>query len=1035
VRANRVCFAHGCGWLGTILGPVFHRYREGYRFAKLACDLVEKHGFIAYQAKAYLLMRMVALWTQPIATAIDFNRATFRTATETGDLSVACYSAEHFIAMLLLRNDPLDAAWRESERSLDFVRKTKFRDVADIIVSQQRFIATMQGRTATFSTFSDAQFDEAAFEAQLTENRMPMMICWYWILKLKARFLSGNYPEALVAADKAKALLWASTGHIRLLDYFYYTALTVAALYENASADEQTGWRELLTAHRKQLREWDDNYPPTFGDKHALMLAEIARIEGRDLDAMRLYEEAIRAVRENGFVQNQGLANELAAQFYLKRGIEKVAHSYLRDARYCYLRWGALGKVKQLDERYPAIEEQTALRPTTTIGTSVEQLDLATVMKASQAVAGEIVLERLIKTLMVIAVEHAGAERGLLILPHGEELRIAAEARTAGDGVEVQPQQVSVTHSALPDALLHYVIRTQESVILDEASTQNQFSQDEYVRQQHPRSVLCLPLVKQAKLMGVLYLENNLAPRVFTPKRLAMLELLASQAAISLENTRLYRDLEEREAKIRRLVDANIMGIFIWNLQGEIIEANDAFLRMLEYSREDVVSGRRGWRDLTPAEWRDRDERAVADLKAAGTAQPYEKEFLRKDSSRVPVMIGAAIFEGSRNEGVAFVLDLSERKRAEQALRRSEAYLSQAQRLSQTGSFWWKASSGELIWSEELFRVMGYDRTINPSIDVFFRRVHPEDLLTVQQLVNQALRDATNLGFEHRLLMADGSVKHVHIVMEAVGLDPENRECVGTVMDVTERKLAEEAVRRAQAELAHVSRVATMGELTASIAHEINQPLSAAVNNASACLRWLAANDLEEARQSTSLVIANVHRAGEVIAGIRALAKKAPSRKEPLDVNETIREAIVMVRSELRPNNVSPQTQLANDLPLIIGDRVQLQQVIINLLINAVEAMAEIEEGPRVLRVSSERTIELSGKSEHVLVAVRDSGPGLDMEVLDRLFDTFYTTKPQGLGMGLAISRSIIEAHGGRLWAENAVRGAVFQFALPIQNE
>ena len=210
-------------------------------------------------------------------------RATFRTAIETGDLTFACYSMYQSVTGLLLRNDPLDAVWRESEMALDFVRKAKFHDVADVIVSQQRFIATMQGRTATFSTFSDAQFDEAAFEAQLTGDRMTTMICCYWILKLKARFLSGDYAEALAAADKAKPLLWAAAGQIQLLDYFYYTALTVAALYENASADEQNGWRELLTAHREQLREWAETYPPTFADKHALVSAEIARLEGRDL--------------------------------------------------------------------------------------------------------------------------------------------------------------------------------------------------------------------------------------------------------------------------------------------------------------------------------------------------------------------------------------------------------------------------------------------------------------------------------------------------------------------------------------------------------------------------------------------------------------------------------------------------------------------------------------------------------------------------------------------------------------------------------
>ncbi len=269
--------AHGCGWLGMILGWVFHRYSESYRFAKLACRLVDKHGFIASQAKVHFAMGIVALWTQPIATAIDFMRACFRTAIETGDLTYACYSIDHTVANLLARNDPLDAVWRESEKGLDFVRKARFQDVAAVIVSQQRFIATMQGRTATFSIFSDEQFDEAAFEAELTADRTATMVCFYWILKLKARFLSGDYVEALAAADKAKPLLVAISAQIQLLDYFYYVALTVAALHENASAEEQAGWGALLTAHREQLREWADNCPPTFADKHALVSAEIAR--------------------------------------------------------------------------------------------------------------------------------------------------------------------------------------------------------------------------------------------------------------------------------------------------------------------------------------------------------------------------------------------------------------------------------------------------------------------------------------------------------------------------------------------------------------------------------------------------------------------------------------------------------------------------------------------------------------------------------------------------------------------------------------
>ena len=273
-------YAYAC--LGSILGVNFHRYREGYRLARLACDLVEKHGFTAYDTKVSHAMGLAAFWTQPLTSVIELRRATTRTATERGDLTFACYGMHQSITYLLTRNDPLDAVWRESAMALDFARTAKFRDVVDLIVSQQRFIASMQGRDATFSTFSDERFDEAAFEAQLTAARMPTVICLHWIRKLKARYLSGDYAEALAAADKAKALLWISSVQLQMLDYFYYTALTVAALYEEASADEQAGWRELLTAHREQLREWAENYPPTFADKHALVSAEIARIEGRD---------------------------------------------------------------------------------------------------------------------------------------------------------------------------------------------------------------------------------------------------------------------------------------------------------------------------------------------------------------------------------------------------------------------------------------------------------------------------------------------------------------------------------------------------------------------------------------------------------------------------------------------------------------------------------------------------------------------------------------------------------------------------------
>ena len=448
-------------------------------------------------------MGLAAFWTQPITSVIELRRATTRTATETGDLTFACYGMHQTITGLLLRNDPLDAVWRESETALDFARTAKFRDVVDLIVSQQRFIASMQGRDAAFSTSSDEQFDEAAFEAQLTVERTPTVICLHWIRKLKARYLTGDYADALRASDKAKSLIWISAVQLQMLDYFYYTALTVAAAFEAAAADQQSQWRELLTLHCEQLREWAENNPPTFSDKHALVSAEVARIEGRDADAMRLYEQAIQSAREHGFVQNEGTAQEVAARFYAARGVELIAHSCLHNARYCYLRWGADGKVRQLDRLYPHLSAADGSCPTAITGSTIQQLDVASIVKASQALSTEIELPRLIERLMTIALENAGADRGLLVLPAGEDYLIQAQGQTSGDQVEVVLRQTPITRLTCPDSLLRYVIRTRESVIIGDASRPNPFSEDDYLRSRQPKSILCLPLIKQGRLTGL----------------------------------------------------------------------------------------------------------------------------------------------------------------------------------------------------------------------------------------------------------------------------------------------------------------------------------------------------------------------------------------------------------------------------------------------------------------------------------------------------------------------------------------------------
>src|SRR6266481_10192367 len=556
------CFAYVR--LGMVAGSRFGDYQAGYLFGRLGHDLVERHGLKRFQARTDMCFGGFVLpWTRHVRVGRDLLHRGLQAAYKTGDLVYAA-CGHHLTTNLLATGEPLVDVQRDAENGLAVAQKAQFRFLIDIAATQLELIRTLRGLTPTFGSFDDGQLEELRIERRFPRSPDLQAECTYLILKLQARFFSGEYRTAVEVSSRAQSLLWTLNSHFETAEYQFYSALSQAAFCDSAPAAERQQHMEALAAHHKQLQVWAANCPDNFENRASLVGAEIARIEGRELDAERLYEQAIRSARANGFIHNEALAYELAARFYAARGFEEIACVYLQDARYGYLRWGADGKVRQLERLHPHLRDAPVpASPTTTIGAPVERLDVGTVLKAAQAVSGEIVLSDLIKALLRIAIEHAGAERGLLILFPGDEPRITAEAKTGRGQVEVTLRQTAASPAELPESVLNTVIRTRKSVILDDALAQNPFSADEYLCQKHARSVLCLPLANQARLIGVLYLENNLASHVFTPARISVLELLASQAAISLENASLYNDLQEREARIRRLVDANIIGIMI----------------------------------------------------------------------------------------------------------------------------------------------------------------------------------------------------------------------------------------------------------------------------------------------------------------------------------------------------------------------------------------------------------------------------------------------------------------------------------------
>jgi PAS domain S-box-containing protein len=491
--------------------------------------------------------------------------------------------------------------------------------------------------------------------------------------------------------------------------------------------------------------------------------------------------------------------------------------------------------------------------------------------------------------------------------------------------------------------------------------------------------------------------------------------------------------LRHSEAQWKEVFEHNPVMYFMVDAAGTVLSVNTFGAAQLGYSVSELLG--QSVLKVFPAEEQHAAQSNVAIcLENIGQTHSWEICKVRKDGSSLWVRENAKAVRRLDNQLIVLIAceDVTERKEAENALRQSEMYLAEAQRLSRTGSFGWRVASGEIVWSEETFRMFGYDKVPSIKHATVFQRVHPEDRARVEQTIDRASSDGKDFEHGYRLLMPDGSVKHVHATAHAVTDASGGIEFVGAVTDVTSRKRAEAELHEAQANLAHVTRVTALGELAASIAHEVNQPLAAVVTNAAACLRWLDRDpaNLNEARATLRSIINDGNRAGEVIQRVRALVNKTTDRKA-LHINEVVNEVMSLVQHELFSHRVALRLELAPALPPVLADRIQLQQVILNLVINGIEAMQPVTDRPRELVIRTRQD-----ETDQVLVTVSDCGVGVAAEDVDRLFDAFFTTKSDGMGMGLSICRSIVDAHGGRLSASgNTGPGATFQFTLPLHQE
>jgi predicted ATPase/signal transduction histidine kinase/tRNA A-37 threonylcarbamoyl transferase component Bud32 len=532
----------GYCWLGVLSGAFFGRYREGLALSQLAREFVERHELSTYRAPVLFASQFITFWTQPLPITQELARASLHHASQQGNLSVASFATYAIIQNRLAMGHGLEDVHKEALSYADLIRGNNTPAPGALLMLRLRLIQQLRGLSHSFDTLSGEDFDEARFEASMEQQPTHLLRCHYWLVKMRARFMSGAWPEALEAADKVAEQLMTINTTVEHLNFHLYRALSLVGCLDPASPRQQA--LEELARHQQQLATWAEYCPETFRAPERMVAAELARVTNRPQEAIRAYEEAIHAAREGHFIQYEGMTQELAANFWRAAGTPAIALALAKEARAAYVRWGAQGKVRHLDARWPGLSPERSEADTLTYTTNSTRVDALSVVKAQQAISGEIVLERLVTTLLRVAIENAGAQRGALLLPDGDTLTVAAAS---------EPSSEAPPH-LLPWSVIAYVRRTHEPVLLDDAARPHPFSADAYLAGSQVRSVLCLPLMRQERFSGVLYLENNLVTNAFNPERLSLLSHLASQAAISIENARLYADVQRAQAALR---DAN----------------------------------------------------------------------------------------------------------------------------------------------------------------------------------------------------------------------------------------------------------------------------------------------------------------------------------------------------------------------------------------------------------------------------------------------------------------------------------------------
>lgn len=1007
-------------------------YIRAYEYGQLALSV--NHALDDRTARAkvnHMFSCYIGPWREHINECFKYSRAGYAAGIESGDFTYGGYSGFHESWHALFGGMELERYIEEYSAKLQFLSGNQYQSIADAHQLMLQWGRCLQGQTDTPLSLNGDEFTEQGYLDAYQE--VPFFIAFYYVAKLNISYLMQDYQAAMHFAEQAEKVIFGVRGMIWDAWLCFYHALALAAVSDTLNPDQKIAALEKIESLKNRMRLWADNAPQNFAQQYNLIQAEVARLSGNPDAAANHYEHAIELARDNEFINIEALACQLAGKFWMQRGRQSIAVAYLRDSAGRYRQWGAHGITAQLNDTYPDLIVPHESQISSVSESSPDSLDIEAILKASQAISGEMIMDQLFERLMQIVLEDAGAERGLLLCPDGDGWRVDATGAVEDGDVSLNISLADSSSQIWSSGVINYVNHTREYLLSGDAQKDNRLTGDRYIRDQSIRSVLCVPILQQQELTAMLYLENNLMTDAFTRERVLVVQALAAQAAIALKNAQLYSDVtkeisERRQAESALRVIAtgtaavtgedffhSLVQSLAVSLQVKCIlvsECTDSDYRRVrtlafmkdgkfeenfEYELfgtpcESVMQGNacyypdnleelypreQGFESYIGAPARDLSGRVLGHLAILDTTDmrhlPHAESIMQIFATRVGVEL--------------------HRKRTQDALQASE----EKYRLlveNQTDLVIKLDQKGQLQFASPSYCEMFSRSESDLQGSSFHQQIHASDRARIE-FEWKKLSDAPWIAqFEHRVVVATGE-RWLGWALKALRNDSgEVIEIVGVGRDVTDRRKAEEQARQHLHTLAHAGRMHSMGEMASTLAHELNQPLTAILSFSQASQRVIKNKeyDRDELENALQRIAVNAKRAGDIISHMRGFIRKEEPHTELSDINGLIREAIDLVNSELLQLEIDVVFNQQESLPNVVVDPIHIQQVILNLVRNSMEAIDQFTGAERSISITTRMH-----KPGGIEVTITDTGPGLDAEIADQIFNTFATTKPEGI--------------------------------------